>query len=50
LGSIFSLSASVQYEAWTFPVIVPTRRNDVTATVQFNIWPKSHLSHPGSSN
>jgi membrane-associated phospholipid phosphatase len=35
-----SLSAVVQYEAWTFPVIAPTRQSNVTSSVQLSFWPK----------
>ena len=38
--SSFSLSAAVQYEAWTFPVISPTRQSNVTSSVQLTFWPK----------
>ena len=38
--SSFSLSAVVQYEAWTFPVIAPTRQSNVTSSVQLSFWPK----------
>ena len=31
---IFNLSASVQYEAWIFPVISSTRQSDVTSSAQ----------------
>ena len=40
--STFSLSASVQYEAWTYPVIAPTRQSNVTSMVQLTFWPKPH--------
>ncbi len=48
LRSIFSISASVQYETWSFPVLAANRQNDVTTMVQLGIWPKSHASpkHP----
>ncbi len=46
--SRFSLSAVVQYEAWTFPVISPTRQSDVTSSVQLTFWPKG-LSRKNSS-
>jgi len=39
--STFSLSALVQYEAWTFPVIAPNRQTDVTSSVQLTFWPKA---------
>jgi hypothetical protein len=38
--SSFSVSASVQYEAWTFPVIAPTRQSNVATSVQLSFWPK----------
>jgi len=45
----FSLSASVQYEAWTFPVIASTRQSNVTSTVQLSFWPKG-ISRKASTN
>ena len=39
-----SVSVAVQYEAWTFPVISPTRQSNVTSSVQLTFWPKG-LSH-----
>ena len=39
----FSLSASVQYEAWNFPVIRSTRQSNVTSSVQLSFWPKGIL-------
>ena len=38
--SSFSLSASVQYEVWNFPVIATTRQSNVTSSVQLSFWPK----------
>ena len=38
--SSFSLSAVVQYEDWTFPVIAPTRQSNVACSVQLTFWPK----------
>ncbi len=38
--SSFSVSAVVQYEAWTYPVIAPTRQSDVSSSVQLSFWPK----------
>jgi membrane-associated phospholipid phosphatase len=38
--SSFSLSASVQYEVWNFPVIASTRQSNVTSSVQLAFWPK----------
>lgn len=37
---MFSVSAAVQYEAWTYPVISPTRQTNVTSSVQLSFWPK----------
>ena len=39
--SSLSLSAMVQYEAWTFPVITPNRQSNVTSSVEVSFWPKS---------
>jgi membrane-associated phospholipid phosphatase len=38
--SSFSLSAVVQYEAWTYPVIATTRQTNVTSSIQLALWPK----------
>lgn len=38
--STFSLSAMVQYEAWTFPVITPGRQTNVSSSVELSFWPK----------
>ena len=38
--STFSVSAAVQYEAWTYPVIAPSRQSNVTSMVQLTFWPK----------
>jgi membrane-associated phospholipid phosphatase len=46
--STFSLSASVQYEAWNYPTIVSTRQSDVSTTLQFTFWPKA-IVHKKSS-
>ena len=35
-----SVSAAVQYEAWTYPVISPTRQSNITSSVQLSFWPK----------
>ncbi len=37
--STFSLSASVQYEVWNFPVIASTRQSNVTSSLQLSFWP-----------
>jgi len=41
--SSFSLSASVQYEVWNFPVIASTRQSNVTSALQLSFWPKAFL-------
>jgi hypothetical protein len=38
--SSFSLSAAVQYEEWTFPVIAATRQTNVSSSLQLSFWPK----------
>ena len=37
--SRFSVSAAVQYEAWTFPVIASNRQSNVTSSIQLTFWP-----------
>ena len=39
LRSSVSLSGSVQYETWDFPVITSTRQTNVTTGVQLTFWP-----------
>jgi capsule assembly protein Wzi/PAP2 superfamily protein len=46
--SNFSMSATVQYEQWTFPVLSPTKQSNVASSLQFTFWPKG-LSRKGSS-
>jgi hypothetical protein len=46
--SSFSLSTSVQYETWNFPVIAPTRQSNITSSLQLSFWPKG-FSRKGSS-
>jgi hypothetical protein len=38
--SNLSLSASVQYERWLFPIIQPNAQRDVTASVQIKFEPQ----------
>ena len=38
--SSFSVSAVVQYEAWTYPVISSTKQANVATSVQLSFWPK----------
>jgi membrane-associated phospholipid phosphatase len=37
--SNLSVSGSVQYETWDFPVISPTNQSNVTVSVQLAFWP-----------
>lgn len=37
--STLSLSGSVQYETWDFPVISPTRQTNVTTSFEVTFWP-----------
>ena len=46
--SSFSLSASVQYEMWNFPVIASTKQSNVTSAVQFSFWPKGFSRKPSN--
>lgn len=39
--SSFSVSTALQYEAWTFPVITPTKQSNISSSVQLTIWPQS---------
>jgi membrane-associated phospholipid phosphatase len=39
--SSFSVSASVQYELWNYPVIASTRQSNVTSSIQLSFWLKS---------
>lgn len=38
--SVFSFSAGVQYEAWTYPVIASSRQSNITSSLQLTFWPK----------
>ncbi|MFZ0640188.1 MAG: capsule assembly Wzi family protein [Candidatus Acidiferrales bacterium] len=38
--SMFSVSASLQYEVWNFPVLASTKQTDVSTSVQFTFWPR----------
>ncbi len=49
LKSIFGISASVKYEAWTFPVLAAARQNNVTTMIQLSLWPKSKRLQGGAS-
>jgi hypothetical protein len=37
----FSISGSVQYELWDFPVISAVRKSNVSSSLQFTFWPGS---------
>jgi membrane-associated phospholipid phosphatase len=47
-GTHFSMSASVQYENWTFPVIAPARQSNVSSSIQLSFWPKGISRKNGS--
>ncbi|HEX3820511.1 MAG TPA: capsule assembly Wzi family protein [Candidatus Sulfotelmatobacter sp.] len=47
--SSFSVSAAVQYEAWTFPVLSPTKQSNVSSSLQLTFWPKEFSRKGGSS-
>jgi hypothetical protein len=47
--SNLSLSASVQYERWLFPVIQPNASRNVTATVQILFEPQKLFKHSAAS-
>ena len=42
--SSFSLSAVVQYETWSFPVIAATQQSNVATSVQLSFWPRGLAS------
>jgi hypothetical protein len=46
--SSFSLSAVVQHEAWTFPVISPKKQLNVATSVQITFWPKGFSRKNGN--
>jgi hypothetical protein len=39
LGTSVTLSGSVQYEKWNYPVMAPSAQSNVTTSVQFTFWP-----------
>jgi membrane-associated phospholipid phosphatase len=47
--SNLSLSASVQYERWLFPVIQPNAQRNVTASVQIKFEPQKLFQRSGSN-
>ncbi|HEV2490502.1 MAG TPA: capsule assembly Wzi family protein [Candidatus Acidoferrales bacterium] len=36
----FSVTASVQYEKWNFPILSPTKETDVSTSIEFTYWPQ----------
>jgi membrane-associated phospholipid phosphatase len=40
IGSQISVSPTLQYEEWDFPVLAATRQTDVTMSVQVTYWPR----------
>lgn len=46
--SSLSVSAAVQYEAWTFPVIAPARQANISSSLQLTFWPKGFSRKRGS--
>jgi len=44
----FSVSAAIQYERWTFPVISPTPQSNFVSSVQLTFWPKGLSRKNGS--
>jgi hypothetical protein len=47
LGSNISISGSIQYEQWNFPVLRPTPQTDFTASFQVTFSPRLRLSKWG---
>jgi membrane-associated phospholipid phosphatase len=41
LGATVTLSGSVQYEKWNFPVLDSLQRSNVTTSIQLTFWPSS---------
>lgn len=50
IRSMFSVSASVQYEKWNFPIISPTKETNVSSEVQFIFWPRFRSRKTDSLN
>jgi hypothetical protein len=36
------VSAFVQYEQWTFPLLAPGLQKNMTGSLQITYWPKNH--------
>ncbi len=45
--SNMSVTGSVQYERWLFPVIQPNAQRDVTASVGIQFQPQNFFDRPG---
>jgi len=45
--STLSVSAALQYETWTFPVIAATQQSDITSSVTLTFWPHFGRSSAG---
>ena len=41
LGAKVTLSGSVQYEKWNYPVLDPLPRSNATTSIQLTFWPRS---------
>jgi membrane-associated phospholipid phosphatase len=48
LNSTLSVSGSVQYETWDFPIISATRRTDVATSIEVTFWPGSRVGVTGA--
>jgi membrane-associated phospholipid phosphatase len=48
IRSSLSVSASVQYETWNFPVIAPTRQSNLTSSLTLTYWPGSNRGIAGA--
>ncbi|HET9802038.1 MAG TPA: capsule assembly Wzi family protein [Candidatus Acidoferrum sp.] len=40
IGSQFSVSASVQYEKWNFPIIAARAETNISTSIRFTYWPR----------
>ena len=43
--SAMSISSSVTYERWIFPMVAPNSQTNVTTSVQFSYWPRNWGRH-----
>lgn len=46
----FSVTASVQYEKWNFPVLAPAKETNVSTQIQFTFWPRSRAARTSVSD